>query len=154
MTEVKPIISQGGGLAQLDPEVDTMTLAGLTLGASFISYKRTVSEAVAQWDPVCISDAVDDNVRKAVTSSELRADAIGVALAATPAAGTVTVAGEGAVLVGALVGATRGELVYIATAGGLTTLAPVAAGEWVAPVGRAISATDMLIKFGVKIQNP
>jgi len=52
-------------------------------------------------------------------------------------------------------GLTLNALYYLSstTAGHLTTVKPVAGGTLVAPVGRAVSATELLILIGTPVQN-
>ena len=114
-----------------------------------------MGETVQQWEPICVSDVADNRFRRAIANGiEQRADVMGIAMELTSINNTGDMAGEGAILVGAIAGATRGDVVWLAAAGGLTLTMPVAPGDYQVPLGRALDATTMVVKYGITNQAP
>jgi hypothetical protein len=97
-------------------------------------------------DPVFPSanDEVDPCDAAALNSTKL----IGIADATATSGNPTGIATEGDILTGVLTAATAGDLVYIASGGGLTQTKPSSTGDRVVVVGKAKNATDLWVGPG------
>lgn len=105
------------------------------------------SEALTAFHPVAMSTTVD-RAQQGRGNADARAKVIGITRVAAASAGDPIDVVSSGVQVGALTGATAGDIFYVAAAGGLTAAnTPPGAGNRVIQVGIAKNATDLIVQI-------
>lgn len=142
MASRKPIVLVNGEFQQLQPgdtltgpfgEVDTVTLTNADVGAHALG------------DVVYISG--NDAAKKAQANAIGTKDAIAFAMGAIGAGAAGSYQTDG--ILAGLAGLVANTIYYLsaATAGGMTSVAPTAAGQYVVRLGKAISTTELEINI-------
>jgi hypothetical protein len=101
------------------------------------------TSGVSIGDPVFPS--ANDEVDPCDASAANAGRIVGLADATAAAGNPTGIAQDGTILTGVLVGASFGDLVYIASGGGLTTTIPSTSLDRVVTVGKAKNSTDMWV---------
>ena len=152
------------GLATFDPsgKVPAAQLPALSTNPSVSLTSAETSAATAPGSPVAFAAA--GSFRRAQANALANSASLGIATAsiaaaasgaiATAGALTLTTAQWDAIVTGESGGLTPGALYFVdpATPGNLTATAPATAGQIVAPVGRAVSPTVLVIQIGQPVQ--
>ena len=103
-------------------------------------------EALTAFHPVAMSTTVD-RVQQARGNDDARAKVVGLNLTTAGAAAVALNVVQEGVVVGAIAGATAGDVFYVAAAGGLSAAnTPPAGGNRVIQVGIAKNATDLIVQ--------
>lgn len=109
----------------------------------------TADAAIAKGDPMQVATTDGRFIKAVANGTELNSYICGVANEAFTGAGDTGYMVTAGLIPGAGVGWTRGQVVFMAGGGGggLSQTAPNTSGEWVAPVGVALSATDLFVRI-------
>jgi len=154
----KPLVIISGQIQQL---ASADTLDALVSEKDMLALTNGESTALVICTPVYISAV--NTAKKAQANAAGTVGVIGLAATASTAAGaSASVQSDGVLtattaqwdaVTGATGGLVFGTLYYLdpATAGKITATAPSTAGQYVQPLGRALSTTDLEITIGTSI---
>jgi hypothetical protein len=154
----KPLVIISGQIQQL---ASADTLDALVSEKDMLSLTNGEATALVICTPVYVSGV--NTCKKAQANAAGTVGVVGLAAVASTAAGaSASVQSDGVLtattaqwdaVAGTTGGLTFGTLFYLdpATTGKLTSTAPSTAGQYVAPVGRALSTTDMEITIATTV---
>jgi hypothetical protein len=158
MTLRKPLVIISGQIQQL---AAADTLDALVSEKDMLSLSNGEASAIVIGTPVYVSAA--STCKKAMANAAGTTNAIGlVATASVAAAALGSVQSDGVLtattaqwdaVAGTTGGLAFGTLYFVdpATAGKITATAPTTSGQYVAPIGRALSTTDLEITIAPTI---